>query len=176
MLSSFVTNNFTSNILAKSNLCYNSYMKLAKKHFAIITLGLFLSLAFVTPVLAQTVQGSTSSTGATAQGSTTQGSTTGGSANGSQVQAIKLVNPLGSTRTLPELIDGILRIVLTIGIPVIALMIIYSGFKFVMAQGNPKELEEARRNLLYVLIGAGILLGAYVIAEAVVGTINAIRT
>ncbi len=88
---------------------------------------------------------------------------------------IKLVNPLGSTRTLPELIDGILRIVLTIGIPVIALAIIYSGFKFVMAQGNATALQEARRNLLYVLIGAGILLGAYVIAEAVVGTINAIR-
>ncbi len=95
---------------------------------------------------------------------------------GSQVEQIKLVNPLGSTKTLPELIDGILRIVLTIGIPVIALAIIYSGFKFVMAQGNATELENARRNLLYVLIGAGVLLGAYVIAEAVVGTINAIRT
>lgn len=162
-------------ILAKSNLCYNSSMKLAKKHFTIITLGLFLSLIFITPVLAQTTQGSTSSSGATAQGSTSSGTTTSTS-SGVQAPKIKLVNPLGSTKTLPELIDGILRIVLTIGIPLIALMIIYSGFKFVMAQGNSKELEDARRNLLYVLIGAGILLGAYVIAEAVVGTINAIRT
>ena len=96
--------------------------------------------------------------------------------NSDPTAKIKLVNPLKSTKTLPELIEGILRIVLTIGIPVVALAIIYAGFRFVVAQGKPQELETARRNLLYVLIGAGILLGAYVIAEALVGTIKAIRS
>lgn len=95
--------------------------------------------------------------------------------NNSDPKSIRLVNPLGTTKTLPELVEGLLRIVLTIGIPIVALAIIYAGFQFVAAQGNPTKLQEARRTLLYVLIGAAILLAAYVIAEAMVGTINAIR-
>lgn len=108
-------------------------------------------------------------------GSNSNNDTELGSSDTQQVEPVKLVNPLGTTKTLPELIEGILRIVLTIGVPVIALAIIYAGFQFIAAQGNPQKLQEARRTLLYVLIGAGILLAAYVIAEAIVGTINAIR-
>lgn len=104
-----------------------------------------------------------------------------GTNNQSQdTEPIKLVNPLAGDdgqgiETLPQFVEGILRIVLTIGVPLIALAIIYAGFKFISAQGNPEKLKEARRTLLYVIIGAGILLAAYVIAEAIVGTINAIR-
>jgi hypothetical protein len=93
----------------------------------------------------------------------------------SEPSSIQLTNPLGTTKTLPDLIEGLLRIVLSFGIPVIALAIIYAGFLFVAAQGNPTKLQEARRTLLYVLIGAAILLASYVIAEAIGGTINAIR-
>ncbi len=122
-------------------------MKIVKKHLSLIASSVFLFLSSLSLVFAQE----------------------------GQAPNIKLVNPLGSTKTLPQLVDGILRIVLTIGIPIVALAIIYSGFKLIMAQGKPKELEDARRALLYTIIGAGILLGAYVIAEAVVGTVNAIR-
>mgnify|MGYP000020556425 CR=1 FL=1 len=91
------------------------------------------------------------------------------------VKNIQLTNPLGSVKTLPVLIEKILRIVLSIGTPVIALAIIYAGFQFVAAQGNPTKLQEARRTLLYVIIGAGILLASYVIAESIFATINSIR-
>jgi hypothetical protein len=147
-------------------------MKLIRKFVPILLLS-FIFLG-ASPTFTNAEEIGTNTSNNTEIGTNTSNNTEVGTST-SSAPRIKLVNPLGSTKTLPELIDGILRIVLTIGIPLIALMIIYSGFKFVMAQGNPKELEEARRNLLYVLIGAGILLGAYVIAEAVVGTINAIR-
>jgi amino acid permease len=92
--------------------------------------------------------------------------------------SIKLVNPLRGNdgiRSLPDLVNALLRIVLTIGTPIIALAIIYAGFQFVTAQGNPEKLTKARRTFMWVLIGAGILLASYVIAEAIVGTVKAIR-
>lgn len=90
-------------------------------------------------------------------------------------EPVRLENPLGTIDTLPGLVEGLLRIVLTIATPIVALAIIYAGFLFITAQGNPTKLQTARQTLMYVLIGAGILLAAYVISEAIVGTINAIR-
>lgn len=122
-------------------------------------------------------QGTEQDTGATSSTNTEQdtGASNQSNPNG-QPENIRLENPLGDDLdTLPELVENILRIVLTIGVPIVALAIIYAGFKFIAAQGNPTKLEEARRTLLYVIIGAGILLAAYVMAEAIVGTINAIR-
>lgn len=122
------------------------------------------------------------------QGSGTNTQQGGGNNNqqggGFQVQqgapdnSIKLVNPLGGNdgvRSLPELVESLLRIVLTVGTPLVALAIIYTGFQFIAAQGNPEALSKARKSLVVVIIGAAILLGAYVIAEAIVGTINAVR-
>ncbi len=89
---------------------------------------------------------------------------------------ITLINPLGDNDiTLPKLIERILSIALKIGTPLVALAIIYTGYLFIAAQGNPTKLGEAKKTLVFVLIGAAILLGAYAIAKALVATINAIR-
>lgn len=95
--------------------------------------------------------------------------------SGNSAESIKLKNPLGTTDNIPDLVRDLLDIVLEIGIPIIALAIIFAGFKFISAQGNPEKLKSAKETLKYVFIGAAILLAAYVIAEAVVNTINAIR-
>jgi len=88
-----------------------------------------------------------------------------------------LANPLanGGVNDIPTLIQKILEIVITIGVPIVALAIIYAGFQFVAARGNPEKLKRAKETLLYVIIGAAILLGAYVIAEAIGATVEAIR-
>jgi len=88
---------------------------------------------------------------------------------------ITLDNPIDPIDDLNSFVKSILDIVLTIGIPIVALAIIYSGFLFVSARGNPEKLEEAKRALLYTLVGAAILLGAWVIAQAIGGTIEEIR-
>jgi hypothetical protein len=51
----------------------------------------------------------------------------------------------------------------------------YAGFLFVKARGNEKDLQTAKDALLYALIGGAILLGAYVIAQAIQGTIDALQ-
>lgn len=89
-----------------------------------------------------------------------------------------LQNPLGQLGgsgadidSLEDLIVRILEIIVQIGIPVIALFIIYSGFLFVAAQGNPQKLKQAKNTLLYTLIGAAVVLASTVIAKAISGTI-----
>ncbi len=69
----------------------------------------------------------------------------------------------------------LLNFVTELAIPIIVLMLIYTGFKFVAAQGNSDKLAEARRILLWTLIGAGIILGANAILLAIQGTVTQIR-
>lgn len=88
----------------------------------------------------------------------------------------KIVNPLAGSgiNNLPDLIVVILKGAIKIGIPVIALAIIYSGFLFVAARGTPEKINDAKRTLMYTLIGAAILLGAVAIAEMISATILAL--
>lgn len=89
----------------------------------------------------------------------------------------KIDNPLGSgIDSIPKLIEAIINIVLMIGIPIVVLAIIYTGFLFVKAQGNPEQITKAKSALLYTLIGAALLLGAFVIANAIGKTVEEIKS
>jgi len=85
-----------------------------------------------------------------------------------------LENPL-EIGTLMGFVEKILNIVVTIGIPIIAIFIIYSGFLFVKAQGNEAELKKAKDTFLYTIVGAAIVLGSWIFAQAIAGTINALK-
>jgi len=89
---------------------------------------------------------------------------------------VKIVNPLGPKITdIPSFIRELINVVLVVGIPIVALFIIYTGFLFVTAQGNPEKLTKAKSALLYTLIGAALLLGAFVIAQAIGSTVDNIK-
>jgi len=81
----------------------------------------------------------------------------------------KLPNPIKSN-TIGALLAQILDIMLTIGLPIIVVFFIFSGFRFVAAQGNETKLTEAKRGFKWTFIGAAILLGAKVLAELLQGT------
>lgn len=89
-----------------------------------------------------------------------------------------ITNPLGPNG--PTSIEGFLVKVLDgaikIGTPIVALAIIYCGFLFVKAQGNPEEITKAKEALMYTLIGAAILLGAVAISKLVVETVTTIAS
>ena len=86
-----------------------------------------------------------------------------------------ICNPIPAVKSLPDLIRIILEGVLKVGIPVIALAIIYAGFLFVAARGNSEKLETAKQTLLYTLIGAAILLGSWAIAQLISETVDALK-
>lgn len=73
--------------------------------------------------------------------------------------------------TIPGFIQAILTGVLKIGIPIVALAIIYCGFLFVAARGKPEAITKAKSALLYTLIGAAILLGSWALAELISSTV-----
>lgn len=85
-----------------------------------------------------------------------------------------LQNPLVNINSFSELIEAILDIVVKIGVPIALLAIIYSGFLFVVAQGNEEKLETAKKALLWTVVGTGVLLGAWILAEAIQTTITAL--
>ncbi len=83
----------------------------------------------------------------------------------------KLDNPI-SVNSFPDFIALLLKIAVQIGFPVAVLFIIYSGFLFVKAQGNEKELETAKKSITWTIIGTAVLLGASVLSYAIQNTIN----
>ncbi len=91
---------------------------------------------------------------------------------GSNTTTYKIDNPLSGVNDIGSFIKKILDIVLTIGIPIVALFIIYSGFLFVTARGNSEKLSDAKKTLGYTLLGAAILLGSWIIAQALGETVR----
>ena len=88
-----------------------------------------------------------------------------------------LQNPLNSAfSSVPNFIAGFLKVVVMVALPIIILFIVYSGFMFVMARGNSEKLGQARENFLWVIIGAILILGAWVIATLIGGTVSQLTT
>jgi len=77
-------------------------------------------------------------------------------------QSKTLNNPLAFP-TITELLQAILNIVIVVSLPIVALFIIYAGFLYVTAQGNPEKLQQASRALLYGIIGGVIIIGSVAI-------------
>ncbi len=87
--------------------------------------------------------------------------------------SVGLRNPISSD-SLADFFAKFLGILVQVGFPIIILAIIYTGFLFVKAQGNPEELQTAKRAFLWTIVGAIILLGASAISVLIQGTVNEI--
>ncbi len=101
----------------------------------------------------------------------------GGNTNTSNPNKItwKIINPLNVGSDVSAIITAVMKnIIMPLASVLVVLAVLYSGFKFVIAQGNPKELEEARTGFIWVLIGSAVLLGAYGITEVLKTTIEQI--
>lgn len=122
-----------------------------------------------------------------AQGSTTVPPPTNGntipSSNNTPIN-ITINNPFncgnsGSNNscTITDLLRIVIdRILIPVGGVVAVIMIMYSGFLFVIARGNSTKIDEAKRAITWAVIGAMILLGAWVLSTAIQNTVNSLRT
>ena len=99
-----------------------------------------------------------------------------------QNPSVSLINPLGTscnpanTDCLGNFLRSILAFVIRIGTVVVILMLVYVGYKFVTARGEPAEITKARTMLLWTVVGALILLGAQVIAVGITATVQSLGT
>lgn len=86
----------------------------------------------------------------------------------------KLCNPIAAD-DLNSLLVQILDVIVVVSIPVLVLAFIWTGFRFVTAQGNASKLDQARMNLWYTLLGAAIIIGIKVILAIIQGTVEQIK-
>jgi hypothetical protein len=89
---------------------------------------------------------------------------------GALCDSTQMCNPT-SVSSIPELIKTILTGVLKISIPIITLAIIYAGFLFVSSQGDSNKITTAKNAFFYTVVGAGVLLGSWGLAQLASDTI-----
>lgn len=98
----------------------------------------------------------------------------GGNTPSSNAFTIKFENPFkGGGTTVYDFLKAIFdNILLPIGGVVAAIMVMYAGFLYVTSGGNPGQISKAHNALLYAVVGAAILLGAWVIQGVIKATID----
>lgn len=89
------------------------------------------------------------------------------------VGSVILDNPL-KVGSIYELIVSIAKIAAQVGASVAVVYLILSGFKFVTAQGDSTAVGKARTSFYHALIGTAVILGAWLLAEAIQGTIKSL--
>lgn len=83
---------------------------------------------------------------------------------------IEIENPI-SVNSVPELIQTILEGLIKIGIPLLVVMIVYSGWLYLFARGDPGKIKSAHDMFKYTLLGGAILLASWAIAELIHSTL-----
>lgn len=95
--------------------------------------------------------------------------------NGGFILDVKLKNPL-KVDNIKDAIKFFVTTLIKIAIPFIVVFFIWAGFKFIMAQGKPDKITEAKKMFWYTIIGMLLILGAWTITNAIIGTVNSITT
>ena len=85
-----------------------------------------------------------------------------------------LPNPFGTNTTLVQVLNNLVSALLTASVLIATIVIIYAAFMIVTAGGDSGKVEQAKKTILYVVIGLGVILMFKVII-AVVGQIVGVR-
>jgi len=85
--------------------------------------------------------------------------------------AEKLTNPI-KFDTFSAFVSAVTKTAVQVLMPFVVLAFIYSGFLFVKAQGNEKALGDAKKAIVWSVLGALILFGAWGFAEMIGKTVD----
>jgi hypothetical protein len=88
-------------------------------------------------------------------------------------QKIGIIAPLQVTG-IWDLAKKIFETLLTIMLPFVSIALLYSGFLYLKAQGNPAEIAKAHQALIWSLVGTALVLGAWTFSTAIYETIKEI--
>lgn len=90
-----------------------------------------------------------------------------------------LTSPLGDPANggdLKVVFTNILSVVQTFMIMASVLYLLYAGFMFVIARGDPTKLQKAKAALLWGLVGVALILAAEVLAYGLGDTVKSVFT
>ncbi len=74
------------------------------------------------------------------------------------------------------LVGGFIQIFVYLVVLFAVVMIIYVGLRLVLAQGNVEEINERKDQLLMLVIGLAIVIGARIIVQVVISTLQSTGT
>jgi len=83
----------------------------------------------------------------------------------------EICNPL-KVETLSGFIEKALEVVRNIAFLVAVFFIVYAGYLFVTARGVEDRLKKAKGAFLWGVVGAAVILGAQLFANALQGTVT----
>jgi hypothetical protein len=86
-------------------------------------------------------------------------------------QEVKIDNPLGEGSTLWTLLDRIVAFIYIISFSVAVILFIFSGYRFIMAAGDPEKINSAKKMVWWTIIGLMIIIAANGIIDLVVNEI-----
>jgi len=78
-----------------------------------------------------------------------------------------IINPI-QAQTFGQLVEAIAKAITAIGIPLVAIFLVWSGFLFVTARGNEEQLKRAKATFFWSLVGGAVVIGARALAVAIV--------
>ncbi len=142
-----------------------------KNSFPLLALALICLFFLATPVLglAQLSGGNLPGNSSNPGPGDSSNSSTGASGG------IQIPNFLGANN-FQDLLVKILNALWVLAALITMLMVLISGFQFLLASGNPEKIEKAKRTLLYVVIGFVIIILSYsasAIIKSVTDTLTA---
>lgn len=70
-------------------------------------------------------------------------------------------NPLGDRATIYTIIQRIIKYLIMIGAPILAIMVIYGGYLILTAGDDPEKVKGGKNTILYAAIGYIIILSSY---------------
>lgn len=85
----------------------------------------------------------------------------------------KIDNPLQKD-SIQDLIAQALQFVSNLLAVAGVVYIIWTGFLFVKAQGNDKELQTAKKSFFNAIVGMAIILGAWALAQMLANTLKSV--
>ncbi len=90
----------------------------------------------------------------------------------------RLINPLEGSgiNSIPTFFIAVINILIIFAIPFVTFFIVYAGFLYVRARGNPDAITKAHMALLYALIGGLLILGSRTILTVINNTAQQIVT
>lgn len=86
-----------------------------------------------------------------------------------------LQNPL-QVDSIGEFVMTALEVFTYLVVLAAVLMLIYVGLRFVLAMGNTEEITKRKSQLLWIVIGIALVIGARIIVAVVINTLEATGT
>lgn len=68
-----------------------------------------------------------------------------------------------SLQSVPKILSGLACYFIRFALILVAIAVILSGIIFILSRGNPTAFADAKKNLLYVIIGGLVIYGVYTI-------------